>query len=464
MKRKKFLYLTTASTAFTALPSCIRQVLNFDQSVGIKGKTINFLSSQAEASTANISVDWSTAISELTPLVFGLNDYEIMYPTKAANPTFQNLLTTLKIPLIRIHHAKLVEKWTDSTTKSWDEPKIKACYDASYSYNPQIVQNIPRWPSWMKRDSDGLLDPTEYDNYARFCGELVRILNKTQNRQVTYWEPFNELDKPYKEAGKLDELWKIYNQAATRMKQVDSQIKVGGPVLSWNDTEALKDFLRNCSHNVDFISWHRYVGGNANDSTDKIMAFTPRYGEQTRNFRSLVEQYLPGQKIPLFLSEYNINYSWDSGETRQNTYIGAVWFASVFKHLAEAEIDLAASWNLKDNIYGAIDSEDNLRPSATVFAWAIKYLNGTVMQNESDRPMIEAFPIQQENGKRSLLLINKSSESINLNLREISGSFQVGKTTINSLDALGIKVFNTNKRVNLNTFTLNPYSLLLLRS
>lgn len=464
MKRTKFLHLTIASTAFTALTSCTRQVLNSDQSVSTTENPINFLSSRAEIPTANISVDWSTAISELTPLVFGSNDYEIMYPTKAANPTFQNLLAKLKIPLIRIHHAKLVEKWTNSTTKSWDEAKIKACYDASYSYNPQIVQNIPRWPSWMKRDSNGLLDPTEYDNYARFCGELVTIINKTQNRRVIYWEPFNELDKPYQEAGKLDQLWKIYNQAATRMKQVDSQIKVGGPVLSWNDSEALKDFLRNCSQNVDFISWHRYASSNADDPTEKIMAFTPKYGEQTRKFRSLAKRYLPGQKIPLFLSEYNLNYSWDSGETRQNTYIGAVWFASVFKHLAEAGIDWAASWNLKDNIYGAIDSEDHLRPSATVFAWATKYLNGTVMQNQSDRPTLEAFPVRQQNGKRSLLLINKSSRYVNLNLREKHGFFQPGNTKIYSLDADGVKVSDSDRITDFKTFTFLPYSILLLRS
>jgi Glycosyl hydrolases family 39 len=464
VKRKKFLYLTTASTAFTALTSCTRQVLNYNQLVDTNLKSVNALSSPTESITVNVSVDWSTAISKTTSLVFGSNDYEITAPKKAADPTFQNLLAQLNIPLIRIHHAKLVEKWSDSSSKSWDEAKIQACYDASYSYKPQIVQNITRWPSWMKQDSDGLLDVTEYDNYAHFCGELVRILNQTQNRQITYWEPFNELDKSYKDADKLDELWKIYNLVATRMKQVDSQIKVGGPALTWDDSETLKHFLSNCSQNVDFISWHRYASSNVSDRTSEIMAFTPKYGEQTRKFRSIVNKELPERKIPLFLSEYNINYAWDSGETRQNTHVGAVWFASVLKHLAEAEIDLAASWHLKDNIYGMIDRQNNLRPSATVFAWAIQFLNGMVMQNQSDRSMIEALPVQQNNGKSSLLLINKSAESAKIKLTENSGSFQLGETKIHSLDANKIKVFDANKKTDLKTLALNPHSLLLLRS
>ena len=465
MKRRRFLHLTTASTVLTKLIVDSQQVLSSDL-FGSNFESVNFLSSQAKYakySDVGVSVDWSTAISKTTPLVFGSNDYEIADPKHAADNEFQNLLAQLNIRLIRIHYAKLSEKWSDSTTKSWDESKIRACYDASYSHQPKIVQTIPRWPIWMK-SSNGLLDSTEYDNYAHFCGELVRILNKTQNRQITYWEPFNELDKPYKNAGKLDELWQIYNKVVIRMKKVDPQIKVGGPVLTWDDSQTLNHFLARCSQNVDFISWHRYGSGDANDSTDKIMSFTPQYGKQTRKFRSIVAKHIPERKIPLFLSEYNINYSWDSGETRQNNHIGAVWFASVLKHLAEAEIDMAASWHLKDGIYGMIDPKNNLRPSATIFAWAIKFLTGKVMKNQSDRSLIEALPIQQKNGNRSLLLINKSAKYAQVNLTEKYGSFEVGKTQINSLNADGIKVFNPQAKTNLKTFTLSPYSVLLLRS
>lgn len=449
MERRRFLYLTTAGVALSTLAANTQRA--------------NLLSSQATNTPVNLSVDWSTAISQTTPLVFGSNDYEIMYLSHATDPQYQSLLDKLNIPLIRIHHAKLSEKWSDSATQSWDEAKIKACYDASYAYQPEIVQTIPHWPSWMK-DSSGLLASTEYDNYANFCGELVRTLNKTQARQIIYWEPFNELDKPYQDAGKLDELWTIYNQVATRMKQIDPKIKVGGPILTWDDSQTLNHFLDRCSQNVDFISWHRYASGDVEDSTDKIMSFTPKYGKQTRKFRSIVAKHIPERQIPLFLSEYNINYAWDSGETRQNNHVGAVWFASVLKHLAEAEIDMAASWHLKDGIYGMIDSQNNLRPAATVFAWANQFLTGKVMENQSERNSIEALPIEQKHGERSLLLINKSAESAQINLTEKHGSFEVGKTTIHSLDAEGVKTSDAAAKTNLKSFTLNPYSVLLLHS
>ncbi len=462
MKKRRFLQLAIAGTALSALEATSqaghgRGMTDFGSNLKSA-----LLASETNNTAVNLSVDWSTAISETTPLVFGSNDYEIMYVSHATDARYQDLLNQLKIPLIRIHHIKLSEKWSDSTTQSWNEAKIKTCYDASYYHQPEIVQTIPQWPSWMK-SSNGLLDLTEYDNYANFCGELVRTLNKTQNRQITYWEPFNELDKPYKEAGKLDDLWEIYNRVATRMKQVDPQIKVGGPILTWDDSETLNHFLDRCRQNVDFISWHRYASGDKEDSTAKIMAFTPKYGVQTRKFRSIVGKHIPERKIPLFLSEYNINYAWDSGETRQNTYVGAVWFASVLKHLAEAGTDMAASWHLKDGIYGMIDPDNNLRPAATVFAWANKFLIGKVMKNQSDRDFIEALPIEQKD-RRALLLINKSDEYAQVNLTEKHGSFELGKTTIHSLDAEGVKTSDAAAKTNLNSFTLNPYSVLLLHS
>lgn len=464
MKRRFFFQTVVASLISNTVIKKLRQFESIDLSKSFNLNSTSSISKKIELVDAKIKIDWSIKIAKTKPLIFGSNDYEIMIPERAADFTFQNLLNELNIRLIRIHHSKLSEKWTDSTAKSWDEAKISNCYDASYPHNPKIVQTIPRWPHWMSQDSNGLLNSNEYDNYANFCGELVRILNQTQNRQIIYWEPFNELDKRYKKAGKLDELWKIYNKVAQKMKNVDSEIKVGGPVLTWDDSQTLNHFLDSCSQNVDFISWHRYASGNANDPTDKIMSFTPKYGEQTRKFRSIVATHIPERKVPLFLSEYNINYSWDSGETRQNTHVGAVWFASVFKHLAEAEIDMAASWHLKDGIYGMIDRQNNLRPSAHIFALAIKYLRGKVMHNESNHPFIEALPIQRKNGTRSLLLINKSSEYFNINLTEMYGSFQTVETRIYSLDVDGFKFFNANEQRNFKTFTLSPYSILLLRS
>lgn len=464
MRRRDLFTLGLCSAAIAKLfhirwPHSVSDVLTEKN-----GEPTHSLLASTEAFDAQVSVDWSTAVAETTPFTFGSNDYEITDPKKAADRVYQSLLDKIGIELIRIHHADLSDRWTKAETETWNESKIKAGFDVSYPQPRAIVQNISSWPEWMSVNDRGLLDPSEYDNYAAFCAELVEIVNRKQQRNVRFWEPFNEKDKDYDEAGQLDELWKIYNKAATAMKAIDPQIKVGGPALTWDDSSKLRSFLQACGPNVDFISWHRYVTGDADAPTDELMSYTAKYGEQVQKFRELATEYIPDRTVPLFLGEYNINYSWDSGENRQNTHIGAVWFASVLKHLADAGIEMAASWHLKDGIYGMIDPKNNLRPAATVFSWGIEYLTGTVMNTESDDSSVEAMAVSQSDRDRSLLLINKSSDPVRLALQMTPDESPFEGVSMFSLDADGVEErVLTDSTFNVEPLNLNPYSLVLLR-
>lgn len=443
-----------------------RDAIKLAVSSAVTLKLIDMGTSAAKKSiAAQIRVDWAKSQAQTTSFTFGSNDYEITIPERAADPAYQKLLAELGIGLIRVHHGGLYDSWTDPDRKTWNEAKIKAGYDASYPQQPTIIQNIPGWPKWMAQNQDGMLDPSEYDNYAAFCAELVEIItNRLGLGQVIYWEPLNEKEDPYQKAGKLDELWKIYNTAARAMKAVNPQIKVGGPVLKWNDTSKLAAFLEACKADVDFISWHSYATGNVSVSTEELMSWTPGYGTQVKEFRSVVEQYIPDRKVPLLLGEYNINYSWDSGENRQNTHIGAVWFASVLKHLADAGIDMATSWHLKDGIYGMIDPQNNPRPAATVFAWGIKYLTGSIMDTQSDNPLIEAMAVHQADDRRSVLLINKSGDDAQVSILAQQDITTFDSIPIFYLDSNGIR----NDAVSLsvlkeNPLILPPYCLALLQ-
>lgn len=465
MKRRKIVTMTGLGGISAFLTPWLHQFTSVNSEINASNLSLPpFSITDSELSSIPIDIDWNKTIARTTPLVFGSNDYEITKPQKANDALFQDLLNQLDIGLIRIHHHDLVKRWTDETTKTWDEVKIKAGFDASYPQNPTLVQNIPRWPKWMNQDEAGLLATAEYDNYANFCAELVTIINQRQQRKVLYWEPFNELEKRYEKQGKLDQLWEIYNRTAMAMKAADPQIKVGGPALTWDNRPVLADFLQNCGSNVDFISWHRYGTGNAGISTDKLMSNTSRYKKQVHKFRSVAAKYASDRRIPLFLSEYNINYSWKSGEMRQNSHIGAVWFASVLKHLTEAEIDMATSWHLKDGIYGMIDPKNNLRPAAQVFAWGNKYLIGKVVATQSQNDAVEALAVEQDDGRRSLLLINKSSRSTQVNLQFTPNILSEKTISGFTLDQSGIaNLTDAATMVDSPPLILQPLSLLLLR-
>ena len=454
MKRRKLIKLSGISAVSALISNKLHRFPGISNQLNAK---------QPEIATT-VEIDWQNAIAKSNPLMFGSNDYEITQPTKAQDSKFQSLLAQLNIPLIRIHHAALSDRWTNEVSQTWDEAKIKAGYDASYPHNPTIVQNIPRWPKWMTKDETGLLAVSEHDKYANFCAELVTIINQKQQRNVIYWEPFNELEKGYEKHGKLELLWELYNRSAQAMKERDSRIKIGGPALTWDNEKVLAQFLRNCGSHVDFISWHRYGTGNAGESTEKLMSRTSMYKKQVNKFRSVVAQNIGDRQIPLFLSEYNINYSWKSGEMRQNSHIGAVWFASVLKNLVEAEIDMATSWHLKDGVYGMIDPKNNLRPAARVFAWANQYLVGTVMATTSEHSAIESLAVQQAEGERSLLLINKSSTPARVNLQILSNGFSAQKVEAVSLDENGINNVNDAMKIlQSQSLSISPYSLTLFQ-
>jgi xylan 1,4-beta-xylosidase len=194
------------------------------------------------------------------------------------------------------------------------------------------------------------------------------------------------------------------------------------------------------------------------------MSYTPNYKTQVQEFRKLATQSIPNRRVPLLLGEYNINYNWQSGENRQNTHVGAVWFASVHKNLADAGIDMATSWHLKDGVYGLIDPQNNLRPAATVFAWGIKYLTGNVIRTDSDHPFVEAMAVWQADGGRSLLLINKSAGLASLSVQATQMAAKPNSLLMLSLEATGLKSTTlATATLEQQPLTLNPYSLVLLR-
>lgn len=427
---------------------------------------------------ATITVDWTVTTSQTTPANFGSNDFQIISPVNVADSTYHNLLKQINLRLLRFHNANLSDAWSDATAKTWVASTIQVAYDAylpAYGANvpgensagqfatlPTVVQTIPNWPKWMAQ-SNNLLDPSAYDEYANFCAALVRIINIDQKRGVIYWEPFNERDKIYKDAGQLNELWMIYNKAAIAMKSVDPTIKVGGPALTYNDTSTLAAFLRACGSNVDFVSWHRYLTADPSLSNDQIMAGTPNYANQVRSMRSVVIKVIPNRQIPLFLGEYNINYSWQSGETRQNTYIGAVWFASVLKHLVDAGIEMATSWNAKDGIYGLIDNSNNLRLSATVFTWANAYLVGANFKTTSDNTFVETMAIRQADGSHSLLLINKAAQPTSVVVQSLGQSLGSISLPAQRIDQNGESGVTISAASFTSGVSLPAYSLTLLR-
>ncbi|HEY3333517.1 MAG TPA: hypothetical protein VGK19_26025 [Capsulimonadaceae bacterium] len=410
---------------------------------------------------ATVSIDWRRNAGTVTAMLYGSNDMQLGDPKPETFASTGRALDRAGVSLLRIHSGGLTGAWSDSTTRDWNREKIAAAYSAAYLKGRTIIQNIPKWPSWMKTLDDGTLDKSEYGPFAEFCAKLVRIVNIDLHAGVQYWEPQNEWELNYDKRGKLNELWTIYNLCAVAMKRVDPGIQVGGIAFAWDDPAKMQAFVKTCGPNVDFVTYHRYGSGDAADSTDTLMGRAREFGERFKTYPKMVKEAGGGRQIPIFVDEFSVNYTWDSGETRQWSNVGAVWFASTLRSLAYAGATHAMTWAFKDWIYGVVDMHDNARPVADVLRWGNMWLTGQLVGASSTHVRVEAMAVRHVDGSRAILLINKATGSATVTLKY--GLPRAGMPIeIEMLDGTG-----TSHRVApLSEFTapvlMPPYSLLLL--
>jgi hypothetical protein len=461
MRRRKLLFMAATGVGLSQLPY---HALSDPGSSPSPGSSITPDASDMGPIRAIASVDWASGLADTTPMVFGCNDYEVMTPEKAANREFQAQMQKIDFRLLRLHNANMADRWSSQLSRRWDPDKIMAAFQAaSYLRTSTVVQNIPNWTQWMQKDDVGRLHESEVDRYAQFCADLVQLLNVRQRRNIKFWEPINEAEPVYERAGSLDRLWTIFNRAAVAMKQVDPTISVGGPVISWSDPQQMRSFLVHSYQHVDFLSWHRYATGNPRMASDRLMTQTSEYGKDVVRFRKMGREFRP-EVMPLFLSEYNLNYNWKAGETRHHGHIGAVWFASVLKHLAENNVDMAAVWHAKDNIYGLLDSRDRARPAAKLYEWCLDYMVGKTVATDTNHPMVEAWAVEQAGGDRSIVLINKAAGPAMVKLSWPIDSRYEEPMELLYLNHAGNQTFSYDVfALQEESFSLLPHSLLLLR-
>lgn len=419
-----------------------------------------FSKSDAPKTVAEIDVDWEKHTIEVSPLLLGANDYRVTNLKTAANSLMHDRVRKLGLRMIRIRYPHLSSILTDSVNHTWDEEALKETLDPFFYGNAHLVLNIPTWPAWMKQDHDRLLDPSEYRNYAQFCARLVGILNLKLRLEIEYWEPLGILEARYHRAGQPQELWKLFNIVATAMRLKDPRIKIGGPSSATYDTQVFTSFLEDCHSNVDFVCWSDYSFNSIHEPTEKLLAATPNYFQRVRTLQSLVRQSIPNRHVPLLLSEYNIDYG--NAHSKQDEHIGAVWFASVIKHLVESGLDMAAISRFKDPANGLIGHDDRFRPNATVFVWLHQYLMGQVFATTSTHPSVEVLATRPNSQSYRLLLINKSAqdEVISLQTREILMSQKIEILTLDrsGVDRLYLSSIDLYKR----PWTLPAHSLRLL--
>ena len=177
----------------------------------------------------DIQIDWNNPIAEINKFHWGINDEKLSDPGSGLgvqDAGYNELFTQLEPGFIRIHHANLVNNYTDATTRTWNKEKITTAFLAAEAYsNATIMFNLVWWPDWMATPSKPL--PSENrEEFLQLTKDLVTIFQEI-GFEVDYWELLNEREEIYEKADVLNDLWYLIDGMMDAIHEVDPDAKVG---------------------------------------------------------------------------------------------------------------------------------------------------------------------------------------------------------------------------------------------
>lgn len=302
---------------------------------------------------------------------------------------------------------------------------------------------------------------------ASDAASIVQHFNKDTNNYVGRYVIGNEPDlngytgSTYSTA---------FNSVAAAMRAVDNTISIGGPTLGVMDptnTAFLQTFLTNSGSNVDFIDFHQYGEGNAQNE-DTLLTDTVNYEQNINVAKSLISSTL-GTSKPVSVGEWSLTYN--NGDDNQYRNFDTVWSASVYGHILKAG-GLSNYYGTKTNLlWGNADSTwgtslDDYKPSyhglgmyagENLFS---AFGTNLVMANSS----INRVEVYASDNPKNIVMINKdatTSASVNVWLGGIqSATIQVWRKdqTMNQF-AQPQNIGSLTVTNGTFSYTLTPYSV-----
>ncbi len=128
---------------------------------------------------------------------------------------------------------------------------------------------------------------------------------------------------------------------------------------------------------------------------------------------------LPFPKLtPLSLFTYfgaiTLQWVWTPFEIRHTNNAGAVFQACFVRRAALKNVTGVTVWHLKGNACGLIDGNNAQRATGSLYLWGTQYLHGTIAAGTVSGTTLEVLPVVMPDGKRSLLLMNKTGNTVTI--------------------------------------------------
>ena len=192
--------------------------------------------------------------------------------------------------------------------------------------------------------------PRDYGEWAQVIESLVRHLtNRYGEEEIKKWyfEVWNEPDHPsfFHSDDRMNEYFKIYEDAARAVKKVCSEYKVGGPAtagLRW-----ISETISFCRENnvpLDFISGHYYCLKGDFDPDGKVRLVMNDHSYLSGKINS-VGRMCHAEGYPLYMTEWSASYS--SRDPVHDSYFSAPFILRIIKE-CEGNADMLSYWVYTD--------------------------------------------------------------------------------------------------------------------
>jgi hypothetical protein len=303
------------------------------------------------------------------------------------------------------------------------------------------------------------------------AAELVRYVNIEKGYGVRYWSVGNEADLfDNYTAERAAAEWRPIAEA---MLEVDPDIIFIGPDTSQftgepNEAqlahEFLREFLRQNGDMIDIVSVHRYPFGDPAATVDGLRTDAARWTTLIANLHAIAKEEL-GREVPVAITE--VNSHWSSvigGAATPDSHANALWWADVFGQIAGGDIEIVGYFNFQssDRLGGhGLLGRYEVRP--TYYAYQLYTQFGTQVVSATHDGDIRAYAALREDGALTVALINWADAESTTTL-DISGFDTAGaEAEITTYDATTDGLVTSTVGLSPDAFlTLTPLSINLI--
>ncbi len=217
------------------------------------------------------------------------------------------------------------------------------------SFMPRkVAANLTPHPFWYKPLPSPPKDPAKWSTLIQaFTQHLLDRYGKSEVEQW-YFEVWNEPNIDFWDGEpKQATYFALYDVTAKALKQVDPEIRVGGPATA--QAAWVSEFIAHCKQNgvpFDFVSTHVYGNENSKDVFGKVLPITRR-DMVARSAKKVFDEVKASgaPDTPIIWSEYNATYM-NQPEVTDSAFMGP-WLANNIRE-CDGLVTMMSYWTFSD--------------------------------------------------------------------------------------------------------------------